>query len=122
MLHCPRCKKPVDSQAVICSNCHNSLKAFGHPGIPLYQSEDNSSLCDRCIYDQDDSCNFPQRPNAKSCTLFHDVSLPLKPEVSIPQSTQGWTGIKNWLYLNRGLIAIALLILVSILLALVPRL
>jgi hypothetical protein len=122
MFHCPRCKKPVDSQAVVCPNCHNSLKAFGHPGIPLYQSEDHSSLCDRCIYDQDDSCNFPQRPNALSCTLFHDAAMPLISKASMPQSTQGWTGIKNWLYRHRGLIAIALLILASILFTLIPKL
>ncbi len=117
MINCPRCKQPVNSQAVKCPNCNNTLKAFGHPGMPLYQSEDNSSLCDRCTYDRDDSCNFPKRPHAKSCTLFHDATMPLVPESTAPISTQGWTGIKNWLYRNRGLMAIALLILASVLIA-----
>ncbi|MCC0178765.1 zinc ribbon domain-containing protein [Waterburya agarophytonicola K14] len=118
MLSCPKCKQPVDFQAIKCPNCNNSLKAFGHPGMPLYQSEDNSALCDRCTYDRDDSCNFPQRPQAKSCTLFHDADKPLVVESTISKSTQGWTGIKNWLYRHRGLIAIAFLILISILFAL----
>ena len=117
MAICPRCKHPVDSQAIKCPKCNNTLKAFGHPGIPLYQSEDNSSLCDRCTYDRDDTCNFPQRPYAKSCTLFHDVSIPIIAETVVPASTQGWRGVKNWLYRYRGVIAIALLILVSILIA-----
>ena len=89
--------------------------------MPLYQSEDNTSLCDRCTYDRDDSCNFPKRPHAKSCTLFHDADIPLVSESTLPRSTQGWVGIKNWLYRNRGLIAIALLILVSVLVAIASQ-
>ena len=117
MSTCPRCKQPVDSQAVKCPKCNNDLKAFGHPGIPLYQSEDDTSLCDRCLYDRDDSCNFPKRPYAKSCTLFHDAAVPLVAESVKPRSTEGLAGVKNWLYRNRGLVAIAILILVSILIA-----
>lgn len=121
MVSCPRCKKPVDSQAIKCPNCDNALKAFGHPGMPLYQSEDDSSLCDRCTYHQDDSCNFPKRPYARSCTLFHDATIPLVSESISPVSTQGWTGVKNWLYRNRGIIAIALLILASVLIAIASQ-
>ncbi len=114
MPNCPKCKQPVDSQAVTCPHCKNLLKAFGHPSIPLYQSEDETWLCDRCTYHLDDTCNFPQRPYAKSCTLFHDSATPLVAKIDTPASQLGWTGIKNWLYRNRGIIAIALLILVSI--------
>lgn len=114
---CPRCKYPVDSQALQCPNCNNPLKAFGHPGIPLYQSEGNSYLCDRCVYDRDDSCTYDKRPYAKSCTLFHDVAIPLVPEATVPVSQVGWQGIKNRLYRYRGLIAIALLLVVSIVIA-----
>lgn len=117
MSNCPKCHQPVDSQAIQCPHCNNLLKAFGHPGMPLYQSEDESSLCDRCTYDRDDSCNFPQRPYAKSCTLFHDASVPLVAESAIPRSAQGWLGIKNRFYRNRGLIAIALLVVCSVLVA-----
>jgi hypothetical protein len=115
---CPRCQQPVDEQAISCPYCNNPLKAFGHPGIPLYQSQDNTWLCDRCIYDRDDTCNFPQRPYAKSCTLFHDVTEPLIPEKVTPVSQVGWTGIKNRLYRHRGIIAIAILIIFSVMLAL----
>ncbi|MEM7758976.1 MAG: zinc ribbon domain-containing protein [Cyanobacteria bacterium P01_A01_bin.40] len=118
MPSCPKCKQPVDPQIIICPQCNNPLKAFGHPGITLYQSEDNSSLCDRCTYHLDDTCNFPQRPYAKSCTLFHDADQPLVEEEVQPLSQLGWRGFKNWLYRYRGLIAIAGLIIFSVALAL----
>lgn len=121
MPSCSKCKQLVNSQAVNCPHCNNPLKAFGHPGINLYQSEDNKWLCDRCIYHQDDTCNFPQRPYAQSCTLFHDLSIPLVPKIAIPTSQKGWAGIKNWLYRYRGVVAIALLILFSVLLVLSSR-
>ena len=114
---CPRCKQPVDSQAVSCPKCKNPLKAFGHPGIPLYQSEDGNFLCDRCTYHHDDSCNYPKRPYAKTCTLFHDAAIPLVPEASTPKTQLSLAGVKSWLYRHRGLVAIALLILFSVLLA-----
>ncbi len=118
MPSCPKCKQPVDAQALSCPHCDNPLKAFGHPGMPLYQSSDGTSLCDRCTYHLDDTCNFPQRPYAKSCMLFHDASTPLLEETVIPASQLGWNGIKNWLYRYRGIIAIALLIIVSIIITL----
>ncbi|MEO1005732.1 MAG: zinc ribbon domain-containing protein [Cyanobacteria bacterium J06638_38] len=118
MPSCPKCKQPVDSQIIICPQCNNPLKAFGHPGITLYQSEDNSSLCDRCTYHLDDTCNFPQRPDAQSCTLFQDAAIPLVSQSEIPASRLGWSGFKNWLYRYRGAIAIALLIVISVVLAL----
>jgi hypothetical protein len=118
MPSCPQCHKPVDAQALSCPYCDNPLKAFGHPGMPLYQSSDGTSLCDRCTYHLDDTCNFPQRPHAKSCTLFHDASIPLVESKEIPTSQLGWRGVKNWLYRYRGLIAIALLVLISITIAL----
>jgi hypothetical protein len=118
MPSCPQCHKPVDAQALSCPYCDNPLKAFGHPGMPLYQSSDGTSLCDRCTYHLDDTCNFPQRPHAKSCTLFHDASIPLVESKDIPTSQLGWRGIKNWLYRYRGFMAIALLVLISVIIAL----
>ena len=115
---CPKCQKPVDDRDINCPNCDNPLKAFGHPGIPLYQSTDGTSLCDRCAYHLDDSCNFPKRPHAKTCTLFRDADEPLVEVVDIPASQLGWRGIKNNLYRYRGIIAIALLIIVSVMIAL----
>lgn len=121
MPSCPQCQKPVDTQALSCPYCDNPLKAFGHPGMPLYQSSDGTSLCDRCTYHVDDTCNFPQRPLAKSCTLFHDATIPLVEATAIPPSRLGWRGIKNRLYHHRGIIAIACLVLLSIILALSSR-
>jgi hypothetical protein len=118
MPSCPQCQKPIDAQALSCPYCNNPLKAFGHPGMPLYQSSDGTSLCDRCTYHLDDTCNFPQRPHAKSCTLFHDASIPLVGTKDIPTSQLGWRGVKNKLYRYRGLIAIALLVLISVTVAL----
>jgi hypothetical protein len=115
---CPRCHQPVAPQAVNCPKCNNPLKAFGHPGMLLYQAETGEFLCDRCIYHEDDSCNFPQRPLAKSCTLFHDRSIPLAEEVTSPAAQNGWLRLKNWSSQNRGVIAIAIIIVISILLAL----
>ena len=118
MPSCPKCKQSVDSQAVTCPHCNNPLKAFGHPGIPLYQSENDRWLCERCTYHLDDTCNFPQRPYAKSCTLFHDAATPLNEANSSGNNGITKLGIKNWLYRYRGIIAIALLIVISVMLAL----
>ncbi|MGF1542270.1 MAG: zinc ribbon domain-containing protein [Pleurocapsa sp.] len=117
MLECPRCHHKVKPDAVTCPKCNNQLKAFGHPGIDLYQATDRGWLCDRCIYHEDDSCNFPQRPYAKSCTLFHDRSVPLFEE-TITLKKGGIRGFKTWCFRNRGLIAIAVLILISVVLVL----
>jgi Double zinc ribbon len=117
MSSCPRCQKPIDAQAISCPHCNLALKAFGHPGIPLHQSGDGMSLCDRCTYHVDDTCNFPQRPQAESCTLYHDATTPLVPPQDFPPRQLGWRGFKNWLYRYRGLIAIALLILISLMIA-----
>ncbi|MEL6494650.1 MAG: zinc ribbon domain-containing protein [Cyanobacteria bacterium J06623_7] len=118
MPSCPQCQKLVDSQALNCPHCNNPLKAFGHPGMPLYQAEKGTSLCDRCTYHLDDTCNFPQRPAAQTCTLFHDASEPLVEIADLPASRLGWRGVKNRLYRYRGLIAIALLLIVSVAIAL----
>ncbi|MEO1672373.1 MAG: zinc ribbon domain-containing protein [Cyanobacteria bacterium J06631_2] len=118
MSSCPKCQKPVDAQALSCPHCDNPLKAFGHPGMPLYQSAEGTSLCDRCTYHLDDTCNFPKRPHAKSCTLFHDASTSSAAAKETPVSQLGIRGVKNWLYRNRGIIAIAILILISVAIAL----
>lgn len=119
MSTCSRCHQPVDSQAISCPHCGNQLKAFGHPGIPLYQAKDTTSLCDRCIYDEDDSCNFPQRPHAKTCTLFHDKSLPLVEEPTVYTSKgSGIRAFQAWCSSNRSLLIIASILLISVLIAL----
>ncbi|MEY3329736.1 MAG: hypothetical protein RLZZ115_2619 [Cyanobacteriota bacterium] len=81
---CPRCHQLIDSQALSCPHCQAQLKAFGHPGIPLY-----------CLYHDDDTCNFPQRPLAQECTLYQNrsellVSDPIKSQQNLSVSFRIW--------------------------------
>ena len=116
---CSRCHQIIDSQAISCPHCGNELKAFGHPGIPLYQATDATFLCDRCIYHEDDSCNYPQRPYAKTCTLFHDKSLPLVDNFQYsPSKGSPIRAFQVWCSNNRGLLLIASILLISLLIAL----
>jgi len=76
MLNCPKCHQPISAQAIACPHCRTALKAYGHPGIPLHRAQGETYLCDRCTYHEDDTCNFPQRPYAKECTLYQDLTQP----------------------------------------------
>ena len=118
-MKCPKCDRPVASQTVKCPHCGNSLKAFGHPGIPLYQAEKGTYLCDRCYYHHDDTCNYPQRPYAKTCTMFHDASQPLTAEDTAYDSPGGITGFKLWCDRNRGLLILMGIIAFSVVLVVV---
>ncbi|MBE9205020.1 zinc ribbon domain-containing protein [Nostoc sp. LEGE 06077] len=71
---CPRCHQLVESQAITCPHCRTTLKAFGHPGIPLHRATGDEYLCNSCTYHADDTCNFPQRPYAKECTLYQNIA------------------------------------------------
>lgn len=77
MQNCSRCHQPVDDRAVTCPSCGTALKAFGHPGIPLHRATGEEYLCQSCLYDADDTCNFPKRPHARDCTLYHNLNQPL---------------------------------------------
>lgn len=79
MPSCPRCQHWVTAQAIRCDRCNLVLKAHGHPGIPLHQAAEGV-LCPTCQYHQDDSCTFPQRPLATSCTLYQDIRATPEPE------------------------------------------
>lgn len=74
MSDCPRCQQALDAQAITCPHCGLVLKAYGHPGIPLYRAHGGTYLCQTCVYHEDDTCNFPQRPFAKECTLYTDIA------------------------------------------------
>lgn len=115
MSTCPRCHQPVNKQAVRCPHCGNELKAFGHPGIPLYQSTKDSFLCESCLYHEDDSCNYPHRPYAKTCTLYQDKNQPLISELPKPGFNKM---VRFWIQKNWGLILLCSLVGISILLAL----
>ena len=115
MSTCPRCHQAIDAQAVICPHCQTPLKAFGHPGIPLHRATKDNYLCDSCTYHQDDTCTFPQRPYAKTCTLYQDASLPLE---ELNPSQNGISAITTWCRRNKGLLFLLGLLAISLMLAL----
>jgi len=96
MNRCPSCQYPIFSDALRCPKCQTFLKAFGHPGIPLYQAEQGTFLCNNCIYHLDNTCNFPQRPYAKSCTLYQTENITLEPRKTSK------TSLRSWVYQNRA--------------------
>lgn len=69
-----------------------------------------------CIYHEDDTCNYPQRPKGKECTLYHDKAKPIVPPTT-DYISGGWPQlVKNWC--QRHLIWLALLGLIMISIAL----
>lgn len=119
MATCPRCHQPIDSQAVRCPNCFAVLKAYGHPGIPLHQASKDTYLCDSCRYHEDDTCTFPQRPYAKTCTLYRDRSELTELEFKSPlYPSSPWSQFTTWCRRNRGLLLLLGLIAISVLFAL----
>lgn len=93
-----------------CPHCHATLKAFGHPGIPLHRADPDEYLCDRCTYHDDDSCTYPQRPYATSCTLFRDRDQP-QPSPPKPRRRPDWQH-------RRGILLLLALLLLSVAIAL----
>jgi len=71
---CPRCENPVKPTDLVCSRCRLQLKAHGHPSIELHQMTTGEVLCKTCAYDADDTCTFPQRPYATTCTLYQSIT------------------------------------------------
>lgn len=118
MLNCPHCHQSIDAQAVNCPYCRTPLKAYGHPGIPLHRATGKEYLCQSCTYHVDDSCNFPQRPYARECTLYEDISQS-QLEVNQRQNTSSFvSNARNWVKRNQALLILLGLLLVSFLLAL----
>jgi hypothetical protein len=113
MATCPYCQKIIDSQALRCPHCTQVLKGYGHPGVPLHQAAGDSFLCADCVYHEDDSCNFPQRPYAKNCILYQNPRL-------LGEKPRGLTVGKRWQLWssrNRGWLLFIGLIIISIILA-----
>ncbi|MBX2866198.1 MAG: zinc ribbon domain-containing protein [Leptolyngbyaceae cyanobacterium MAG.088] len=114
MSSCPQCHQAISPQTVICSYCGLELKAHGHPGIDLHRAQLGTFLCDSCSYHQDDSCTFPQRPQANTCTLYQDVTLAQEPQLSASEiyTIPWWRKYSGWLLLGViVLISLALVIL-----------
>lgn len=116
MLSCPRCQAPIELTTIQCPRCQLTLKAHGHPGMTLHRTEGDEALCATCRYDADDTCNFPQRPEATTCTLYRSV----KPadDLAIPNHSIG-ERLGFWLRNHRGLVGLMGLLLLSLVLVLV---
>ena len=111
---CPRCEKPISATALICSNCQLTLKAHGHPGMTLYRAKDAQPLCATCVYDADDSCTFPKRPEAMTCTLYQDIEA----AQAIAQQPPYRAPARPWWKENTAWIALGILIAASVAIAL----
>ncbi|WP_445634241.1 hypothetical protein [Nostoc sp. DSM 114161] len=112
---CPRCHQQIESQAISCPYCRITLKAYGHPGIPLHRATGDGYLCDTCTYHADDSCNFPQRPYAKDCTLYQNIE-----ETKLDLEQQRYSKsfavtVKTWLQRNQALLLLLALLLLCLL-------
>ncbi|MBD2388047.1 zinc ribbon domain-containing protein [Cylindrospermum sp. FACHB-282] len=115
---CSRCHQLIDSQAITCPNCRITLKAYGHPGIPLHRATKDGYLCNSCTYHFDDTCNFPQRPYAKDCTLYQNIEeTKLELQQQRHASSFGAT-VKTWLKHHQALLLLLALLLVCLLIAL----
>ncbi|MGB3691653.1 MAG: zinc ribbon domain-containing protein [Spirulinaceae cyanobacterium] len=116
MFNCPRCDRTINAEQVSCPHCGYELKAFGHPGMPLYHAPEKSFLCPNCIYHQDDTCTFPQRPYAKTCTLYQDINKPPEAELAraVYRTDSLSQTIKNWCWRNRWLVILLIIFVISI--------
>lgn len=112
---CPRCQQFVEAQAISCPTCRLTLKAHGHPGMTLHRATGDEYLCQTCTYHEDDTCNFPQRPYATECTLYHN-STAQQQAIGYKPRLQTLLGL--WLRRNSGWIILLGLVTISILVAL----
>ncbi|WP_414543398.1 zinc ribbon domain-containing protein [Nostoc sp. CCY0012] len=116
-ISCPHCHQLVDSQAITCPYCRTTLKAYGHPGIPLHRATGDEYLCDSCTYHADNTCNFPQRPHAKDCTLYENLEeSKLRLQQQRNASSFGTT-LQNWVKRNQSLLLLLGLFFVCLLVA-----
>lgn len=118
MTNCPRCHQSIDTQAVTCPYCRTPMKAYGHPGIPLHRATGSESLCESCTYDLDDTCTLPQRPYARECTLYQDVSQSkLSVQYRDPNGSF-FSTVTSWVRRNQTWLLLLGLLFVSFLIAL----
>jgi hypothetical protein len=116
-ISCPRCHQLVDHQAITCPYCRTTLKAYGHPGIPLHRATGNEYLCDSCTYHGDDTCNFPQRPYAKDCTLYQNITESKLQSEQLHYTSSFGATVKNWIRRNQALLLLLGLLFVCFLIA-----
>jgi hypothetical protein len=119
MLECSHCHQPVEAQAISCPHCRTVLKAHGHPGITLYRANGNEYLCQSCTYEHDDTCNYPQRPYAKECTLYTNIAQQaIAPKSYAPSRSYA---LQLWIKRNAGWLFLVGLIVISIVITLSGR-
>lgn len=122
MPNCPRCHQPVNSKAVNCPYCKTPLKAYGHPGITLHRATGDQPLCTTCTYHADDTCTFPQRPLAKECTIYHDISVQKLETDKIYNPRRGLLElVRIWCQRNPALLGFLVLIFASLMLTLMAK-
>lgn len=112
---CPRCQKYISVGAIACPHCRTPLKALGHAGIPLHQAAQGEVLCDTCLYHQDNSCNYPQRPTAKDCIMYVDWRQSVEQSAPLlPRSTPWGQQMKTWFNRHLAWIILVGMVLLSI--------
>ncbi len=94
------------------------LKAYGHPGIPLHRATGTEYLCDSCTYHEDDTCNFPQRPYAKECTLYQNIEESKLQYQQLRYTNSLGATVKSWVKRNQALLLLLGLLLICLLIAL----
>ncbi|MEL7359790.1 MAG: zinc ribbon domain-containing protein [Cyanobacteria bacterium J06560_6] len=107
---CPQCDRTITTDAIRCPHCNLLLKAHGHPGMPLHRAAADTYLCATCTYDADNSCNFPQRPTAITCTLYQDINATSEPVHKPIYKLPWWRKMNSTWLVIAALLAISLLI------------
>lgn len=119
MPNCPRCHQFIATQAVTCPYCRIPLKAYGHPGITLHRATGEASLCESCTYHADNTCTLPQRPDAKECTLYQDISQSQLDTDQYRYTNSNFSStLTSWLRRNQTWLLLMGLLLVCFLIAL----
>ena len=93
------------------------LKAYGHPGIPLHRATGTEYLCDSCTYHEDDTCNFPQRPHAKECTLYQNIEESKLQYQQLRYTNSLGATVRSWVKRNQALLLLLGLLLICLLIA-----
>lgn len=109
MTSCPQCHQTILVDAITCGHCGLALKAHGHPGIDLHRAQGGTYLCESCSYHMDNSCTFPHRPQATTCTLYQDVEVAQAVRLTAAEiyTIPWWRKYSGWIALG-GIVFISI--------------